>query len=762
MSRSAGRVLIMPQGEYDATKQYQELDLVTYNGAGYVAKRATKGNDPLNTAYWQPNGGALVQNLSGFDWRTKNRLCLRFSNLAQLQERLDVVGVGNETMIYLNDTESYYNFTARSDGDTEATCIFVSATKKLVPMPVVNNSISIMALGGVAGDNSAANAQKLADAIRLAIANKWALKVPVGKFYIDQSITVSNDLTILGTTTMNADGRIESAIGSALQFSPASSNISMFVDSGTHNVTISDVNFLCDYTHFASSTEESSETPHAYLTWSYDYTNVNCLNLPSSRLSISNVGIIGFSGYGLTCAQNVIVDRVKVLLCKYGIYSPKTDAIFNSCYVSRCEYAFYWSGNGALVLAYNIWIDLCGYGFYSEYNLTGMITGLIDHCLYAGIYALQSTTSLKIDCRMGRCGMYYVGTDMLQHAPSSYTRAAFDDMSKGVFIAIKNAKALDIKVNFIPRPIADSGVGDYPLPTLFFFGDYVQNVIIQTAYNLKNATYYTTDKRSEICVNTSEDVYLKAQNAKLYKDNGLLLTMPYYEKPKTQDNVTFSITPDGGVAVKGSTAAGKYPTFTMLRGIDALAVGKYKLTCSGMPDGFNVKYQFFYINAQSSVTEVATCYKTIPSVEFEVTSEMVGHVMGIRILVTPNTTVDCVIYPQLEYAPSNSNYIASNKDLTEMTTPIDITSKVTTDEGTVKVVRYGKIIQVTGSLPSGVVRDVQTASNLPTAAQTSDTIFGTAVTTGGTISYVKFYNKKVSVYRNATEATDYTLTYIAE
>ena len=56
MSRSAGRVLIIPKGEYNASTQYSMLDLVEYNGCGYVAKQATKGNLPTNDTYWQQMG----------------------------------------------------------------------------------------------------------------------------------------------------------------------------------------------------------------------------------------------------------------------------------------------------------------------------------------------------------------------------------------------------------------------------------------------------------------------------------------------------------------------------------------------------------------------------------------------------------------------------------------------------------------------------------------------------------------------------------
>lgn len=56
MSKSAGRVLMIPQGEYDAAKQYEILDLVSYEGIGYICKQRTLGNIPTNTNFWQPNG----------------------------------------------------------------------------------------------------------------------------------------------------------------------------------------------------------------------------------------------------------------------------------------------------------------------------------------------------------------------------------------------------------------------------------------------------------------------------------------------------------------------------------------------------------------------------------------------------------------------------------------------------------------------------------------------------------------------------------
>ena len=53
MSSSAGRVLLIPKGEYNSATQYSLLDVVTYEHDSYVAKQTTQGNAPTNTTYWQ-------------------------------------------------------------------------------------------------------------------------------------------------------------------------------------------------------------------------------------------------------------------------------------------------------------------------------------------------------------------------------------------------------------------------------------------------------------------------------------------------------------------------------------------------------------------------------------------------------------------------------------------------------------------------------------------------------------------------------------
>ena len=51
---SAGRILIMPKGNYDSSVTYEMLDMVHYNGTSWLAKKTAKGIEPseANSEYW--------------------------------------------------------------------------------------------------------------------------------------------------------------------------------------------------------------------------------------------------------------------------------------------------------------------------------------------------------------------------------------------------------------------------------------------------------------------------------------------------------------------------------------------------------------------------------------------------------------------------------------------------------------------------------------------------------------------------------------
>ena len=58
---NAGRILIMPKGDWNALTTYDMLDLVSYNGTAYLARQTNIGQNPstdTSMTYWQPFGSA--------------------------------------------------------------------------------------------------------------------------------------------------------------------------------------------------------------------------------------------------------------------------------------------------------------------------------------------------------------------------------------------------------------------------------------------------------------------------------------------------------------------------------------------------------------------------------------------------------------------------------------------------------------------------------------------------------------------------------
>lgn len=53
---SAGRILIIPKGNYNSSVTYEMLDLVYHNGRSWLAKKTVTGIEPseANSEYWQP------------------------------------------------------------------------------------------------------------------------------------------------------------------------------------------------------------------------------------------------------------------------------------------------------------------------------------------------------------------------------------------------------------------------------------------------------------------------------------------------------------------------------------------------------------------------------------------------------------------------------------------------------------------------------------------------------------------------------------
>ena len=70
MSASAGKVLLMPKGDYNSGTTYEVLDWVRYDSKAYVCKQTSTGNLPTNTTYWQllvQDGASPATKMSYYD-----------------------------------------------------------------------------------------------------------------------------------------------------------------------------------------------------------------------------------------------------------------------------------------------------------------------------------------------------------------------------------------------------------------------------------------------------------------------------------------------------------------------------------------------------------------------------------------------------------------------------------------------------------------------------------------------------------------------
>ena len=109
----------------------------------------------------------------------------------------------------------------------------------------------------------------------------------------------------------------------------------------------------------------------------------------------------------------------------------------------------------------------------------GVITGIFDHVQFSAI-CCYSSRNLKIDCRMGRCGMYYAGTDLqLYDFSKMNSNQRFEMLKKGVFVAIKSATNAHIKISSSYNSSVDNG-NIYMLPTLLAYFNYLNCSIFES------------------------------------------------------------------------------------------------------------------------------------------------------------------------------------------------------------------------------------------------------------------------------------------
>ena len=112
MSASAGKVLMIPKGDYDPTATYTMLDVVSYQGKSYVAKQTTTGNAPTNTTYWQLMIDAQGHTIKDSTTTFPNRANLVFDGFWVEDD-----STNNATIIHKNDEPSLVSWSTGTDAE---------------------------------------------------------------------------------------------------------------------------------------------------------------------------------------------------------------------------------------------------------------------------------------------------------------------------------------------------------------------------------------------------------------------------------------------------------------------------------------------------------------------------------------------------------------------------------------------------------------------------------------------------------------------
>lgn len=115
MSTSAGKVLMIPKGDYDATETYTMLDVVSYQGKSYVAKQTTTGNAPTNTTYWQLMVDAQGHTIKDSTTTFPNRANLVFDGFYVEDD-----STNNATIIHKNEPIPLVSWSTGTDAEIKA------------------------------------------------------------------------------------------------------------------------------------------------------------------------------------------------------------------------------------------------------------------------------------------------------------------------------------------------------------------------------------------------------------------------------------------------------------------------------------------------------------------------------------------------------------------------------------------------------------------------------------------------------------------
>ena len=117
----AGRVLLMPKGAYDASVTYEMLDMVSYDGVTWVARKASVGITPSadNAEYWFAMVGVSSEDFEAFkkDVLDSVNESIRESEASTNEKIKDVVKIPPQIVMRTNIDSFYINESSSHNTD---------------------------------------------------------------------------------------------------------------------------------------------------------------------------------------------------------------------------------------------------------------------------------------------------------------------------------------------------------------------------------------------------------------------------------------------------------------------------------------------------------------------------------------------------------------------------------------------------------------------------------------------------------------------
>ncbi len=237
-------------------------------------------------------------------------------------------------------------------------------------------------------------------------------------------------------------------------------------------LTMSNITFYSDSCKFKDNGLADNTIPYLQYTLELSDKVVNGIECIHG-CQLTNVAVVGMSGYGIKPSQAQNIIECNIYSCRYGILQENNDLIIRNCYISASGTAIYCKGSKNLI-ASDCYMDLLTeYGIYCENYLSGNITDCyIDHSNYSAVCVKGASNNLNLDIYCGRNGIYYSGSAE-EDIKNSTATTELSNMAMATAVCFNLMIESNIKIHAVKRPNDDAGTSSKKTPV---FTLYIQQI----------------------------------------------------------------------------------------------------------------------------------------------------------------------------------------------------------------------------------------------------------------------------------------------